>query len=225
MCLSILFALVSITTLSEVKAQTPSAAAFTGIWVLDKEKTSTNKDFPQKLRSYRITVDENEKLLRVKSEIDGQVQIEQSRDRAANNTDIIPNEGNRSSVGRATGGVSATTLGTAAAQPLNYGGTMALFFTTREASYNLSGDEVRVDIKQGEQVTGVARIRAKLDKSGNQIQFTNIRRMNTAKGDLEITTREVWKLSKDGKSLRFERSVETSAGARDLIVMMLTKTA
>ena len=100
---------------------------------------------------------------------------------------------------------------------------MALFFTTNVATYNLNGDEAKVDIKQGGNVTGVARIRTKLDKSGSQIQFTNIRRMNTAKGDIEITTREVWKLSKDGKSLRFERTVETPS-ARDQIVLMLGKT-
>jgi hypothetical protein len=46
--------------------------------------------------------------------------------------------------------------------------------------------------------------------------------MYTLKGDMEITTREVWKLSKDGKSLRLERTVETPA-ARDQIVMVLAK--
>lgn len=224
-CLSLLVALISLLAVIEIEAQSPpSVVPFTGTWILDKEKTNTSKDFPRKLKSYRITVDENERILRVKSEVDGTVEIEISRDRAASNSDIVSNTGGRSSAPPPSGGVSGSSLGTAEGQKINYGGTMALFFTPNEATYNLSGEEVKVDIKKGDKVTGVARIKAKLDKSGSQIQFTNIRRMNTIKGDIEITTREVWKLSKDGKSLRFERTVETPT-ARDEIVMVLTKTA
>jgi len=223
-CLSLLFVLISLSALNEIHAQSPpSVVPFTGTWILDRARTNTSKDFPLKLKNYRITVDENERILRVKSEVDGRVEIEISRDQAASNSDIVSNTGGRSSASPPTG-VSSSSLGTAATQKINYGGTMALFFTPNEATYNLSGEEVKLDIKQGDKVTGVARIKAKLDKSGSQIQFTNIRRMNTMKGDIEITTREVWKLSKDGKSLRFERTVETPA-ARDEIVMVLTKTA
>ena len=223
-CFSLLFALISLSAPIGTEAQSPpSAAPFIGTWVLDKEKTSTSKDFPRKLNNYKITVAQSENLLNVKSEVDGQVEVEASRDRAASNSDIVSNTSSRSSVPPPPGGVSGSSLGSAEAQKPNYGGTMALLFTTNAATYNLNGDEIKVEIKQGGKVTGVARIRAKLDKSGNQIQFTNIRRMNTAKGDIEITTREVWKLSKDGKSLRFERTVETPS-ARDQIVMMLAKT-
>ena len=79
-------------------------------------------------------------------------------------------------------------------------------------------------VKQGDKVNGSARIKAKLAKAGNQIQFTTIRRQNTMKGDIEITVRETWKLSKDGKQMRFERTVETPT-ARDQIVMVLAKAA
>lgn len=217
---SLLFALISFSPLIESEAQSlPSAAPFAGTWILDKERTNTSKDFPRKLKNYKITVAESENLLNVKSEVDGQVEIEISRDRAASNSEIVSNTGSRSSAPPPTGGVSGSSLGTAEAQKINYGGTMALFFTPNTASYNLNGQEVKLEIKQG-----VARIRAKLDKSGTQIQFTTIRRMNTLKGDIEITTREVWKLAKDGKSLRFERTVETPT-ARDEIVMVLAKTS
>jgi hypothetical protein len=224
-CFSLLFALISISTVIEVEAQAPpSAAPFTGTWILDKAKTSTSKDFPRKLKSYKITVAEGERLLNVKSEVDGQVEIEISRDRGASNSEIVSNTSSRSSVPPPGGGVSGSSLGNAEAQKISYGGTMALFFTANEASYNLSGEEVKLEIRSGEKVTGVARIRAKLDKSGKQIQFTTIRRMNTLKGDIEITIREVWKLSKDGTSLRFERTVEMPT-ARDEITMVLAKTA
>jgi hypothetical protein len=223
--LSLLFCTISFSAIGQIQAQSPapSASAFAGTWVLDKANTKTSKDFPRKLKNYRIIVADNEMALNVKSEFEGQVEIEISRDRASDNSDIISNTASRTSAPPATG-VSGNTLGTAKPETINYGGTMALFFTPNDVTYNLTGEEAKLEIKQGDKVTGTARIKAKLDKRGNQIQFTTIRRMNTMKGDIEITIREVWKLAKDGKSLRFERTVETPS-ARDEIVMTLVKAA
>ena len=225
--LSLLFCLISLSAIVEIQAQSPpvSASSFAGTWVLDKVNTHTGKDFPRKLKNYKITVADAEMMLNVKSQVDGSVEIEISRDRAPDNSDIVSNTASRSSVSPAGGSVSGgNTLGTAQADRISYGGTMALFFTPNDVTYNLNGEEAKFDIKQGDKVTGNARIKAKLDKRGNQIQFTTIRRMNTMKGDIEITIREVWKLSKDGKSLKFERTVETPS-ARDEIVMTLAKVA
>ena len=221
---SLILCLISLAAASEIKAQSPpaSAALFTGTWVLDRENTNTGKDFPRKLKNYKITVAENETTLNVKSQVDGTVEIEVSRDRAADNSDIISNTASRSSTPPPGGSVSGNTLGSAKVERINYGGTMALFFTPVEANYNLTGEEVKMDLKQGDKVNGTARIKAKLAKAGNQIQFTTIRRQNTMKGDIEITVRETWKLSKDGKQLKFERTVETPT-ARDEIVMVLAK--
>lgn len=223
---SLLCCLISLAAAVETRAQTPSVstAPFVGTWVLDRANTKTSKDFPRKLKNYKITVAGSEMMLNVRSEVDGQVEIEISHDRAADNSDIISNTASRTSTPSPTGGVSGNTLGSAKAQTINYGGTMAVFFTPNEVTYNLNGEEAKLEIKQGDKVTGTARIKAKLDKSGNQIQFTTIRRMNTMKGDIEITVREVWKLSKDGKSLRFERTVETPS-ARDEVVMVLARSA
>lgn len=222
--LSLLFCIISLAAVVEIEAQSPpaSAAPFAGTWVLDRVNTNTSKDFPRKLKNYKITVADNEMMLNVKSEIEGQVEIEISRDRAPDNSDIIASTASRTSAG--SRGVSGNTLGTAKAEPISYGGTMALFFTPNDVTYNLNGEEAKLEIRQGDKVNGTARIKAKLDKRGNQIQFTTIRRMNTMKGDIEITVREVWKLSKDGKSLRLERTVETPS-ARDEIVMVLARPA
>jgi len=221
---SLLFCLLSIVAVSETRAQAPaaSASAFAGTWVLDRASTNTSKDFPRKLKNYKVTVADNEMALNVKSEIDGNVEIEISRDRSAENSDIVSNNASRSSAPPPAGGVSGNSLGSGKAETINYGGTMALFFTPNNVTYNLNGEEAKLDIKQGDKVTGVARIKAKLDKSGKQLQFTTIRRMNTMKGDIEITIRETWKLSKDGKTLKLERTVETPT-ARDLLVMVLAR--
>ncbi|HEV2829093.1 MAG TPA: hypothetical protein VGW76_15965 [Pyrinomonadaceae bacterium] len=219
-------ATVSWSAFGEVQDQspTPSASAFAGTWVLDRENTKTSKDFPRKLKNYKITVVDNELALNVQSEVDGQVEIEVSRDRAPDNSDIVANTASRTTASSSGGPPRSSTQVTPKAQKITYGGTMAVFFTPNNVTYNLSGEEAKFDIKQGDKVTGTARVKAKLDKRGNQIQFTTIRRMITMKGDIEITIREVWKLSKDGKSLKFERTVETPS-ARDEIVMTLSKVA
>lgn len=221
-CLSLIFALVFLSPVFALKALA-QVSAFTGAWSLDKEKSDTGKDFPQRLKDYKMQVGEGENLLNVKSQIEGTVEVLPSRDRAASNSDIVSNSGSHTTAASPSG-VSATTSTTAQEGKPNYGGTMALYFTPKEATYNLSGEEVKIEIKQGDKVNGIARVRAKLDKSGKTLKFTTIRRTHTPKGEMEVTVWEVWKLSGDGKSLRLQRTVETPA-ARDEIVMFLNKSA
>ncbi|MGA9994534.1 MAG: hypothetical protein WBP93_03915 [Pyrinomonadaceae bacterium] len=168
-----------------------------------------------------MAVGESENMLNVKSQIEPSIPIEVSRDRAASNSDIVSNPNNRTT-SSAANGVSATSSGSTVVEKSSYGGTLALFFTPNEVTYNLGGQEVKVEIKQGDKVNGIARIRAKVDKNGKGLQFTTIRRMRTTTGEMEITTREWWKISDDGKSLRLQRTVETPT-ARDEISMTLMK--
>lgn len=218
-CLSLAFAFLFLSPVAGIKAQS-QASAFTGNWVLDRANTPT-KNVPSKLKDYKMAVGESENMLNVKSQIEPSIPIEVSRDRAASNSDIVSNPNNRTT-SSAANGVSATSSGSTVVEKSSYGGTLALFFTPNEVTYNLGGQEVKVEIKQGDKVNGIARIRAKVDKNGKGLQFTTIRRMRTTTGEMEITTREWWKISDDGKSLRLQRTVETPT-ARDEISMTLMK--
>lgn len=220
LCLSVMFAGVFLASAAGVKAQT-SAAAFTGAWVLDKEKTSI-KDFPKQLQNYRMVVAESENLLNVKSQVEGRVEVEVSKDRAAPGS---PNITPQSVVGSNNGVRSGGGLGdVSTGAKSSYGGTLSLYFTPSEVTYKLTGEEAKVELRQGEKVNGVARIRAKLDKSGKTFQVTTFRRMKTTYGEMETTTWETWKLSNDGKSLKFQRTVETPT-ARDELTMVLSRPA
>lgn len=219
-CFSVMFAVVFLASVAGVKAQS-SASAFTGTWVLDKEKTSS-KDFPKKMQNYRMVVAESENLLNVKSQVEGRVEVEISKDRAA---DSGPNVTPQSVVGSNTGVRSGGAVsGPAGVAKSSYSGTLALFFTPSEVTYKLTGEEVKVELRQGEKVNGHARIKAKLDKSGKTFQVTTFRRMKTQYGEMETTTWESWKLSGDGKSLKFQRTVETPT-ARDELTMFLSRPA
>ncbi|HEY8563580.1 MAG TPA: hypothetical protein VIL74_24590 [Pyrinomonadaceae bacterium] len=194
-----------------VAANAQSAVStFAGNWQLDKEKTYTAKDFPQKLKNYKMSVSGVEDAFNVKSQIDGTVEIE-----TAGTGDITPVTQSASRVNNSQ--MQTPTTSTVGTGKINYGGTMAAFFTVNNATYNLNGEEVKIETKQG-----LVRVKAKADKSGKSLQFTTIRRMKTQNGEMEITTRETWKLAEDGKSLRLQRTVETPS-ARDEIVMILSK--
>ncbi|MEP6925111.1 MAG: hypothetical protein ABI954_11650 [Pyrinomonadaceae bacterium] len=212
LCFTLVFAFVFLSAIVGIRAQS-QVSAFTGNWILDKEKTSTSKDFPEKLKNYKMMVGGNENALKVKSQIEGKVEIES----AGHGKITAVTE----SASMARGGAAAVSGIESAGNTgkINYGGTMAIFFTTNDATYNLNGEEVKVETPQG-----LVRVKAKPDKSGKGLQFTTIRRMKTPNGEIEIYIREAWKLSEDGKSLKLQRTIETPT-ARDEIVMTLAKVA
>lgn len=218
-CFSVIFVLAFLVAPVIIKAQA-QASAFTGPWVLDREKTGTNKNFPEKLKNYKMLVGESENLLNVKARVEGPVPVEPLRDRSSNTGGGITSGGGRTTA--PSMGVSGTSQTSTVTEKSNYGGTMALYFTPSEATYNLNGEEVKVEIKEGEKVAGIARMKAKMDKTGKAMQLITIRRMKTPNGEVEITTRESWKLSEDGKSIKVIRTVE-SPSFRDEITMILSK--
>jgi hypothetical protein len=213
-CFNIGLVIIFLSAVIGINAQL-TASKFTGTWTLDKEKTNI-KDLPQKLKNYTMTVSGNEDILGVKSEVDGPVEIESTR---TSNGGGVSTSSSRTSASSGLG-VSATTGGASNGNidKITYGGTMALFFTPTQINYNLNGEEVKVEIKNG-----TARIKAKPDKNGKSIQFTIIRRVKTPNGEMEIIAREWWKLSEDGKSIKLQRTIETPT-SRDEITLFLTKT-
>lgn len=206
---SFLFAFIILLAATSVKAQS-QPSVFAGEWMLDREKTNTAKDFPEKLRNFRMLVSGTESGINVKSQIDGKVDVQVA---GVNTRTAVTESASRVSGGQVSGVSSSSN------QKVNYGGTMALFFTANDASYKLDGEEARIETPQG-----LVRIKAKPDKSGKSLQFTIIRRMKTQNGEMEVITRESWKLSEDGKSLKLYRTVETP-NVRDEITMFLSKVA
>lgn len=206
---SFVLAFVLLLAVIGVKAQT-QPSVFAGNWMLDKEKTNTTKDFPEKLRNFKLAVSGTESNLNVKSQIEGKVEVQAA---GTGTRTGITESASRISTGQQVGGSSVSSA------KVNYGGTMALFFTVNDANYKLDGEEAKIETAQG-----LVRIKAKPDKSGKSLQFTIIRRMKTPSGEMEVITRESWKLSEDGKTLRLHRTVETPT-ARDDLTMFLSKVA
>lgn len=210
---SVVFATVFLLATIGIRAQS-QPSPFAGNWMLDKEKSDLNNDFLEKLKTYKMAVNGDTTTLNVKSQVEGDVEVKT----AGNGSRATAPIDNGSLTRRDT--VAGPPTGSSVNQGperINYGGTLALFFTVKDATYNLNGEEVKVDTNQG-----LVRVRAKPDKSGKGLQLTTIRRMKMPKGEMEVTVRETWKLSDDGKSLKLQRTVETPS-ARDQIIMFLAK--
>lgn len=219
--LGMIFALALVSSPAVVSAQetAPSAAGFTGTWVMDRVKTGPGA-VPERLLGYRIIVGQNENLLNVKSRAEGNVEVV-AKSSPRGSAGYGENTAGRGGTPSAAG-VSSVSSRPVEAAKANYSGTLALYYTPNEVTYNLSGEEAKVEIMQGDKVSGIARIKAKLDKNGKGLQFSTVRRMRTNYGEVEIIMREAWKLSDDGLVLKLTRTVETPT-ARDQIIMMLTK--
>lgn len=217
--LSVFSACLLLTTATAAQSK---AEAFTGYWLLDREKSSTDKDFPFQLKDYRMLVTESGDTLDVKNQVAGDVEV-----RKATRGDTGPSVQANSGSSRSTGGgygvtaSSGVSSGSGTSTNAAYGGTMALYMTPGEISYDLTGKEVKVEPKPGEKLGGT-RMKAKLSKDGKTIELTTWRKMTMGGQAVEVVSRETWRVAEDGKSMRFTRSIETPA-FRDEINMFMTR--
>ena len=197
-------------------------SAFTGLWSLDREKTNISRDFPEKLKDFKILVTTDQERLMVKFQVVGPVEP-RAKDGGNTLAGGLSTQGSRTTTA-SPNGVMATTGAVASSSPLrtSYGGTLAIYFTPSEITYDLAGKEIKVEPTANDRVNGTTRIRAKVGKDNKSIEFTVFRKMKGSQGEVEIITRETWKISDDGKSLQFHRTVQTPTD-RDNIDMTMAK--
>lgn len=87
-------------------------------------------------------------------------------------------------------------------------------------TYNLDGKETKItqETPMGEvPVT----LKAKID--GGKLNLSQTRTVNTQMGEFTITTKEIWTLSEDGKTLTVKREMETPRGTNSSELVFLKK--
>lgn len=196
---------------------------FTGLWAFDSSSTKPSRDIPEKLKEYRMLVAVDQDRLMIKSQVVGPVEVRIVGTQGGSSGVMTNNSSRTSTAGSygvmATGSTSIS--GESTAGSANYGGSLALYFTARDITFDLSGKEVKVDPPPGDKVNGPTRLRAKVSKDGNTIELTAIRRMTGPRGEAETTTRDTWQIAKDGQSLKFHRQVETPVSRDQLTFLMV----
>lgn len=193
-----------------VVAFAQTRADFSGTWMLDAKKT---RDVPADLKSYHLTVKQDDKQLSVESKIDGnlnpspvpeQSKAHQSSAQNAVNTAIA---GGGSSTGNVGGGAGDSTSG---GNKVVFAHGKALATVFRRFSCELDGKEVVRET--GGLSPGKVKRRASWKKGDKTLEIYLERDFEVQGNQFTSYVREVWELADGGKVLRIKRTVNLLAG-------------
>ena len=192
------------------------AADYSGKWELDKNQ---NSDLPPSLESYTLSVTQDAKQLSVEADIQGELGRRGGPGGGG---------GRRGGAGRPEGGRSGGGFpggggpGGGGERPKGMAVGMALRMGAQKATYALDGKETVVQLESREGGDGqppfpggTITLKANLKKNG-KLELQSSRRIETPEGERTITTKDVWELSDNGKTLTVNRSFETPRGSEEV---------
>lgn len=193
-----------------VVAFAQSRVDFSGTWTLDAKKT---RDVPADLKSYHLTVKQDEKQLSVESKIDGNLSPspvpEQNRPHhsSAQNAVHAAISGGGSSTGAVGGGAGDATSG---GNKVVFAHGKALATVFRRFTCELDGKEVVRET--GGLSPGKIKRRASWKKGDKTLEIYLERDFEVQGNQFTSYVREVWELADGGKVLRIKRTVNLLAG-------------
>ena len=183
-------------------AVSAASANFSGTWVLDKAKSEGLPPQWQNLESYTMVVSEDDKQLTVENRIVAGARP--TTDQGGAEPGVGRGDGNSTGGGRREGGFGRQGRG---GRGSGFGAGMAA------ATYKLDGTETKVESAGGR--GGGATLKAELLNGGNVLSLTNTRTINFQGNETTRTTRERWELADGGKTLKVQRTTDTSQGTRE----------
>jgi hypothetical protein len=177
---------------------------FSGIWVLDKEKT---RDLPPGLASYTMVVTQNAQQLVVETKLEGDFRPPEGG----------PGEGPPESGGPPPGGPGDEGLGGPEGGPPPGGpgggppgGGMALRMVIPKATYLLDGEQTTAQVESPR--PGTVKLKAKWAKDKKTLELSSVREIEFWGSSVTFTSKERWTLSDGGELLKVQRSVDTPRG-------------
>ncbi|MGH9800879.1 MAG: hypothetical protein ACRD82_10990 [Blastocatellia bacterium] len=185
-------------------------ADFSGTWALDAKKT---RDVPNDLKSYHLTVKQDEKQISVESKVEGNINPTSAHDQnrppqnSAQTAINIAVAGGGSSTGSVGGGAGDSTSG-GNKVVLAHGRALATVF--RRFSCDLDGKEtVR---EAGGLSPGKLKRRASWRKGDKTLEIYLERDFEVQGNQFTSYVKEVWELAEGGKVLKIKRTVNLLAG-------------
>ena len=183
---------------------------FSGTWALDAKKT---RDVPADLKSYHLTVKQDDKQISVESKVEGNINPTVAHDQnrppqnsaqTAINTAIAGGGGSTGSVG---GGVGDATSG-GNKVVMAHGRALATVF--RRFSCDMDGKEtVR---ESGGLSPGKVKRRASWRRGDKTLEIYLERDFEVQGNQFTSYVKEIWELAEGGKVLRIKRTVNLLAG-------------
>lgn len=207
---------------------------FSGTWVLDMQKT---QDVPSRLQSYKMNVTETDRQIIVKSKVEGELRSPRVPDGGEGGGypggeegggGRYPGGGQRGGGypggGYPGGGIPGIgfprggrfPIGRRGGYPGSTGGrgeqmrkSMAFAMVTPIAIYNLDGSSSTTQVEKP--IPGSETLKAAWKKRGKQLDLSRVESLRG--GERSIKVHEQWRLSKDGRTLEVQRSVNTPRGS------------
>lgn len=193
-----------------VVAAAQTRADFSGTWALDVKKT---RDVPADLKSYHLTVKQDEKQISVESKVEGNLspatvadpnKSPQSSAQHAINTAVA---GGGSSTGSVGGGAGDATSG---GNKIVFAPGRALATVFRRFTCDLDGKEVVREA--GGLSPGKMKRRASWRKGDKALEVYLERDFEVQGNQFTSYVKEVWELAEGGKVLKIKRTVNLLAG-------------
>ena len=183
---------------------------FSGVWILDKEKT---RQLPPGLQSYTMVVKQDDQQLVVQTKVEGNLGAARGGGGAYDDSGS-PGE-------RGGGGGGGMTGGSAAGGIIGGGspdGAIAIRMFIPQVTYSLDGK------KQTTELAGLGKItsKAKWAKDKKGLELTMGREVLFQGRPVTFTSDEKWMLSDEGEVLKVQRSADTP-GAADSIKLIFRK--
>ena len=193
-----------------VVAAAQTRADFSGTWALDVKKT---RDVPADLKSYHLTVKQDEKQISVESKVEGNLspatvadpnKSPQSSAQHAINTAVA---GGGSSTGSVGGGAGDATSG---GNKIVFAPGRALATVFRRFTCDLDGKEVVREA--GGLSPGKMKRRASWRKGDKALEVYLERDFEVQGNQFTSYVKEIWELAEGGKVLKIKRTVNLLAG-------------
>ncbi|MDX2040863.1 MAG: hypothetical protein SF097_06425 [Acidobacteriota bacterium] len=185
-------------------------ADFSGSWVLDVKKT---RDVPADLKSYYLSVKQDEKQISVESKIEGSLTPATVQDQNRPSQTAAQNAINTAV---ATGGSSTGTVGGGATDATSGGNKVvfahgrALATVFRRFNCDLDG---KVSVRETVGLTpGKLKRRATWKKGDKTLEIHLERDFEVQGNQFTSYVKEIWELAEGGKVLKIKRTVNLLAG-------------
>ncbi len=205
-----------------VQAKQPSKPTnFSGNWVLNFGQT---KNPPAGLQHYSMVVNQDEQQLKVNTSLEGDLQATPNTPNSGGYPGgTSGGSGRRGGMGGGVGGIGIGIPGVGMGMPRGGGGrprtegpssqgnVAAYKLYPQSAVYKLDGSESTAQLGDPEQTNATSK--AEREKNGELLKLSLVGNGDSDQRGGKIQVKEQWEFSKDGKSLKVDRSIKSPEGS------------
>jgi hypothetical protein len=176
---------------------------FSGTWLLDLKKSG---EVPPELKSYALTVKQDEQQITIDAKIEGDINPEVKADHTAHG----PSSVLLTTTNATSNPTNQDEGGSASPHKIVIAKGRALALVIRHLNCSLDGKESTREV--GGITPGQIKRKAQWRKGDKTLELNLVREIEVQGSKFTSTVRELWQMSEDGKTLKIKRTVNLLAG-------------